>query len=286
MNQTCPCCASAETLHFTNVAGYDYYRCVNCECIFIDNVYLSRIDNGFQIVKYENGYWDMEMASARERSYGPTLARMAEAIYYCKRPINKFLDIGTGPGYFLDAVSKLLPEHADIFYGVELFPPDTDHRTKSKNYIIGDIGDLKDKFDCGICIEVIEHITPAMFNDILKKLARVSNPNALYIFNTGMPEYVIHEDRGYLDPTKRGHIVSYSIKAVSIIAARYGFVTHKIIGKTWAFALEFTQKRNTAFEDIRNRIWHAPEQNLNILSDSNMGQVLKILGLETSRAYH
>jgi SAM-dependent methyltransferase len=285
MTQTCPCCTSAETKHFTTVAGYDYYRCKNCDTLFIDTNVLSRIDNGFQIVKYEKSYWDNELASARDRSYGPALARMAEAVYYCRRPINKFLDIGTGPGYFLDAVSKLLPDHSDVFYGVELFPPDEAHRTKSKNYFIGDIGDLKDKFDCGICIEVIEHVTPFMLNDILEKLARVSNHEALYIFNTGMPDYVTHEDRGYLDPTGRGHIVSYSLKGVSIIAARHGFITHKIQGKTWAFALEFTTKKSGS-DDIRNRIWHALQHNLDILSDSNMGHVLKVLGLETSRAYN
>lgn len=286
MKQICPCCASNKTLLFTTVSGYDYFSCKSCDSLFIDTGYLSRIDNGFQIVKYEKSYWDEELNSAKERSYGVTLARMAEAVYYCKRPINKFLDIGTGPGYFLDAIEKLLPDHSNLFYGVELFPPDVAHRTKSKNYIIGDVGDLKHKFDCGICMEVIEHITPKMLDDILKKLAHVSNPDALYIFNTGMPEYVIHEDRGYLDPTKRGHIVSYSIKAVSIIAARHGFVTHKINGKTWAFALEFTTQRDRSEEDIRSRIWHAQKHNLNILSDTNMGHVLKILGLETSRAYN
>lgn len=285
MAQICPCCHSADTVLFKSVGKYNYFRCKSCETLFLDTAYLSQIDQGLTIVNYEEEYWRMELNSARERSYGPALARMAEAIYYCKRPIRKFLDIGTGPGYFLDAVGKLLPDHAEVFYGVELFPPDVEFRTTANNYIIGDLGDLKDKFDCGICVEVIEHLTPRMVDDLLKKLAEVSNPDALYIFNTGMPEYVTHEDIGYLDPTKRGHLVSYSLKAMSILGSAYGFTAHRIIGKTWAFVMELTKRNDMPNEDIRDRIWKASPENLNILSDRTMGNALRILGLETSRAY-
>lgn len=283
MPQNCPCCASSFTTFLVKVSDYDYYNCSSCDSIFIDTVYLTKIDNGFNIVKYEEGYWQMELESARDRAYGACLARMAEAVYYCKRPINKFLDIGTGPGYFLDAVEKLLPDNADHFYGVELFPPKEEFRSKSKNYIIGDLGDLTYKYDCGICVEVVEHLTPTMFDGILQKLAKVSNPDALYIFNTGLPEYVKNEDMGYLDPTKRGHLVSYSLKAVALMAKKYGFVVHPIPGKTWAYVLEFTTKETKEY--IIDRIWHASQHNLNLLCDSKMGNVLKVLGLDTSRAY-
>ena len=286
MAQICPCCNSAATALFRSVGIYNYYWCKSCECLFLDTAYLSSIDGGLTIVSYEEEYWKMELRSAWERSYGPALARMAEAIYYCRIPVKRFLDIGTGPGYFLDAVGKLLPEHADVFFGIELFPPDAEFRTTAKNYIIGDLGDLEDKYDCGICIEVIEHLTPVMLDGLLKKLAAASNPGALYIFNTGMPEYVKKEDIGYLDPTKRGHLVSYSHKAMSLMGGRYGFTMHPIPGKTWAFVLEFTNGNATPREDIRDRIWTASQHNLDILSDSTMGTVLKILGLETSRAYN
>ena len=101
-----------------------------------------------------------------------------------------------------------------------------------------------------------------------------------------MPEYVKHEDMGYLDPTKRGHLVSYSLKAVALMAEKYGFVVHRIPGKTWAYALEFTNNKKATSVDIRDRIWHALPQNLNLLCDPEMGNVLKILGLETARAYN
>lgn len=285
MTHPCPCCLSQKVKLLKNINGYNYYQCLNCQSLYIDVEYLKKIDEGFNIVKYEETYWREELESARQRAYGPALARLAEAIYYCRIPIKRFLDIGTGPGYLLDAINKLLPDHADIFYGVELFPPDSEFRTTSKNYIIGDLGDLTEKFDCGICIEVVEHLTPNMLTGIFEKLAKVSNPNALYIFNTGLPEYVLNEDMGYLDPTRRGHLVSYSLKAIDLLAGKFGFRTHAIPGKTWAYALEYSGKSSHAKEDIRDRIWSALDHNLNILTDSQMGSVLKTLGLDTARAY-
>jgi hypothetical protein len=284
MDQICPCCHSKKVTLFKSVGEYNYFNCSNCDSIFLDTKYLLKIDTGHSIVKYEHDYWEEELASAKERSYGVALARMAEAIYYCKRPIENFLDIGTGPGYFLDAVKNLLPDHVSIFYGVELFPPEIQYRTTSENYFTCDLEELKKKFDCGICMEVIEHLTPVMLSDVFKKLAAISNPEALYIFNTGLPEYVKKEDIDYLDPTRRGHLVSYSLKAIHLLAKQYGFVTHRIIGKTWAFALEFTTTNPE--KDIRNRIWKAQKHNMDILTDSKMGSVLKILGSETVRAYN
>lgn len=295
----CPCCNSDDVKFLKATDGYDFFTCGACHCIFIDPEYLTKIDKGFNIVKYDRNYWEMELIAAKERSYSSALARMAEAVYYCKRPIKKFLDIGTGPGYFLDAVAKLLPDNAALFYGIELFPPDEKYRTRSKNYIVGDMDMVTDKYDCGICMEVVEHLTPSMVSNMLTKLAGISNPGALYIFNTGMPDYVLNEDMGYLDPVRRGHLVSYSLSAMEILAGRSGFTVHRIIGKTWAFALEFTDGMQPVAElnmssepgaqiekeDIRNRIWHASAHNLAILCDSNMGCVLKVLGLETSRAY-
>jgi hypothetical protein len=285
MKHPCPCCFSTKVKFLKNSGGYDYYQCFSCDSLFIDVEYLKKIDEGFNIVKYEERYWREELESARERSYGPALARLAEAIYYCRIPIKRFIDIGTGPGYILDAVAKLLPDHADIFYGVELFPPDPQFQTKSKNYIIGDVGDLTEKYDCGLCVEVVEHLTPKMLTGLFEKLAKVSNPNALYIFNTGLPEYVLKEDIGYLDPTRRGHLASYSLKAIDLLAGKFGFRTHAIPGKTWAYAIEYSGNERRANEDIRDRIWTALEHNLNILTDSNMGAVLKVLGLDTARAY-
>ncbi|WP_231956133.1 methyltransferase domain-containing protein [Aneurinibacillus soli] len=270
--------------NIVTVKGYNYFQCKSCGSIYIDTQIIDKIDNGFGIVQYTDNYWETELADARERAYGVALARMAEAFYYSRIPIKRFLDIGSGPGYFLDAVSKYLPNSEHIFYAIEKFPPPSEFITKSENYLVGDLSDVNLKFDGGICIEVIEHITPNMLKNLLMNLAKVSNEGAFYIFNTGMPDYVLKEDMGYLDPIRRGHIVSYSLKAIEKLAKGMDFTVFPLIGKSWAFGIEYKTK-STSLENIQDRIWTALPDNLNILCDKDMGSVLRILGLETSRAY-
>ena len=72
-------------------------------------------------------------------------------------------------------------------------------------------------------IEVIEHLTPNMLKDMLLQLSKISNKGSLYIFNTGVPEYVLNEDFNYLDPTRRGHIVSYFTNAIRSITNNMNF---------------------------------------------------------------
>ncbi|BAU26504.1 spermidine synthase [Aneurinibacillus soli] len=280
----CPCCFSIRVKNIVTVKGYNYFQCKSCGSIYIDTQIIDKIDNGFGIVQYTDNYWETELADARERAYGVALARMAEAFYYSRIPIKRFLDIGSGPGYFLDAVSKYLPNSEHIFYAIEKFPPPSEFITKSENYLVGDLSDVNLKFDGGICIEVIEHITPNMLKNLLMNLAKVSNEGAFYIFNTGMPDYVLKEDMGYLDPIRRGHIVSYSLKAIEKLAKGMDFTVFPLIGKSWAFGIEYKTK-STSLENIQDRIWTALPDNLNILCDKDMGSVLRILGLETSRAY-
>ncbi len=287
--QKCPVCGGRGVFYKLFSSGkyreeYTYYLCENCNCYFIDTSVLDRMDKGEFLIQYDESYWKTELTSAVARSYGPALARMAEAIHYARRPVEKFLDIGTGSGYFLDAIAAYLPEHKSIFYGVEKYPPEEGKTTESPNYFRSDYKDLNMKFDCGMCVEVIEHLTPKMLHGLLKDVAGVSNPGALYIINSGLSDYVAHEDPDYLDPFVRGHIISWSINGIKSICKDLGFSVFPIRGKTWAIAIEY---KSTAplNEDITDRIWSALSENLEILTSEKMGSVLKILGLESVRAY-
>lgn len=262
---------------------YEYFICKNCESIFIAPDILQMMDSGEGIIPYNEKYWEMEKASARERCFGAGLSRMAEAIFYTQIPINNFLDIGTGTGYFLDAVSLYLPSRADCFFGVEKFPPIPEERTQQKNYYTCDYKEVGKMFDCGICVEVIEHLTPEMLKGLFREVAEVSNEGALYVINSGLSSYTQKEDASYIDPFIRGHIVSYSVKGVRHLLSELGFTVHEIKGKTWAFAIEY--KHGTEGEDITERVWKALPENLNLLNDDKMGTVMQILGRESIRAY-
>ncbi|MET3928975.1 hypothetical protein ABIE51_000862 [Lysobacter sp. OAE881] len=279
----CPLCEHDADEHVI-VQGVSYFDCETCDFIFADPALLRRIDDGESLRVYDADYWRNELTSARERSYGSSLARAAEAVLYCRIPVRRFIDIGTGPGYLLDALSAYLPSHRDCFYGVERFPPNEADCTTHANFLRSDLGQLGMQFECGVCIEVIEHLTPRMAGALASALAASSVPGSLFLFNTGLTEYVRKEDPGYLDPYGRGHITSWSVSSARKIFEREGFVVHAISGKTWAFVVE-RPGPSSATDDVRNRIWSAPVENRRFLSDPGMGEVMYILGRESARAY-
>ncbi|TAN03673.1 MAG: methyltransferase domain-containing protein [Rhodanobacteraceae bacterium] len=246
-DKACPVCEAGASRFHARIDGYDYFQCVECDSLFIDWATLDRIDAGESTRIYDESYWNAELHSARERADGVSLARAGEAILYTRRPVERFLDVGTGPGYLLDALARHFPAHPDMFHGVELFPPD--EHSNHPNYRVGDVGDLQDRFDAGACIEVVEHLTPKMLGRVARGLAAISNPGTLWLFNTGMPEYVLEEDPGYLDPLRRGHIVSYGLRGVAHLFEPHGFRVSGIPGKSYAWFAEFKPVESPGFDE-------------------------------------
>jgi hypothetical protein len=276
----CPCCGGAiEPLWI--VRSFQYHRCTQCGSLMIEPQVLADIDAGRAAPReYDAAYFEAERVAALDRAYGSSLARFAEVVLYARIPVRRFLDVGTGHGYLLDALTMHLPAHRDTFFGVELYPPAG--RSAHPNYIEGSVASAPGTFDAGCCIEVIEHLTPAQLTRLLAEVAARSNPGALYIVNSGQPRYVLDDDPAYLDPDRRGHVFSYSVAAVALLAEPLGLRVVPLRGKTWAFLLEFGGADRTAPED---RIWTALPENNALLSDPDRGTVLRILGLESARAY-
>ena len=281
--ENCPVCHSTDIQLFKEIADLSYYECVSCELLFVEPDVLNKIDAGQGIVSYSTTYWDEEVAAARERSWGASLARVAEVFLYATIPIKKFIDIGSGPGYLLDALQYQLPSSSHVFYASELFPPAIQYRTRNPNYLIGDLSNFDFAFDAGCCIEVIEHLTPAMVKELFSDLAKKSRQNSIYIFNTGLSEYIKQEDIEYLDPSRRGHIIGWSTKCLQYLVGNMGFQILPIRGKKWAFIAEYQPTHG--FDNLADRIWKALPENVNALRDAKTGQLMYVLGLETVRAY-
>lgn len=280
---TCPLC-TAVAERFRLIDGVTYFECKQCDFIFADRVLLARVDAGESLRRYDDSYWQDELSAARDRSYGSSLARAAEALLYCSIPVKRFVDIGTGPGYLLDALASFLPSSSDKFYGVEKYPPKEEERSSHPNYLCADLRDVGVKFECGVCIEVLEHLTPKMAENLAKAIAEVSLPGSLFLFNTGLTDYVRNEDSQYLDPYRRGHITCWSVTSAKMVFEKEGFAVHALPGKTWAFVVEWSPPPG-AGNCIRDRIWTALEENKAILSDPKTGKVMYLLGLESARAY-
>lgn len=282
----CQLCAGEQET-FKIIDDIPYYECRGCGLIVANrSLYYSKITTKSKV--YDDNYWKSELSAARERSYGSSLQRVAEVFLYSRIKINSFLDLGSGPGLLLDALALLLPNSKEIFHGVELYPPRKKFRSKHPNYHIGSLDNLNFKFDAGVCIEVIEHLFPDDLELLISNLSKKLNKGAIFLFNSGQPEYVKKTDPDYLDPMNRGHISSYSIDSLRIIFEKYNFSIYPLPGRDWAFLAIFgnnEDKESYNAESLLNLIWHPLPENISVLKDKEFGPLMFSMGIESARCY-
>jgi hypothetical protein len=279
-DEVCPVCLLSSETKILELNKL-FRECIRCDFFFIPS-----IDCEFNLGKsnnsYDDSYWSSELESARERAYGICMARTAEVFVLSTRPIQNFLDIGTGPGYFLDAISKYLPDSEVNFFGVELYPPDILHRSIHPGYKVGWLDQFLDNsIDGGICVEVLEHLTAVQVKELFAMLYIKATDRATFIFNTGLTDYVRKEDNAYLDPRIRGHISIWSIKAIRRLIGDLGWTVSAILNRNWAFLVE----KGPKFEkDISRRIWQTLPENMELLGGKSNSKLLYLLGRDSLRA--
>lgn len=275
----CPICPSGHSQLYGLIDGYSYFTCDGCGSIHIDPAVIETLDAGGSVLgDYTDDYWQRERIGAIERASGVSLCLLAEAVLYCRRPVRRFLDVGAGPGFLLREVQRLVDPDADVFHGIEKYPPP--YAVACPNFQLGDIHDVEGKFDGGVCIEVVEHLTPAMLDGLLHGLALVSEPGSLWLFNTGMPDYVRNEDPAYLDPVRRGHIISWSLAGIRPYFERHGFEVHAMPARTFGFIVERLPAEPV---DFAIRIYNPLDENRALLQRCGL---LYQAAFETARSYY
>jgi SAM-dependent methyltransferase len=275
------CAVCGESARFWDrIEGCAFTHCSHCGSIALNRRQMASIDGGLSVRTYDDTYWADEMKAARERCWGSSVARAVEAILLCQRPVERFIDLACGSGILLDSLSYHMPSSRDIFRGVELFPPE--QHTTHPGFRRCGIEDLEEKFDCGVCIEVVEHLTPRMLDRFVAAIAKVSKPDSFFVFNTGLAPFVLSGNASYIDPLRRGHIVSYGWVAVQTFFERHGFVIHQLGQRDWSFGAEF---KPTQTRPLDQRKWHPLTENFAILNDKITGMVPAILARESLRAY-
>lgn len=285
MRTRCAVCAETACEPHRRVGGVQFLSCAKCGCLIAEPDFISRVDAG-EIVNYRRAYWDSETGAAEERSFGSSLIRVAEVIRMCRIPIERFIDIGSGTGSLLDSLDHLLPELRNRFYGIELFPPEEHRRSRHPNYRVGSLGAMTESFDAGVCIEVIEHLTPSMVRGLASDLAKRASPGSLFYFNSAQPSFVASHDPGYLDPLGRGHIASYSVTAAAHLFGPAGFKVIALPGRDWGFLAEFTDDQEPVGTDqLFDRLWHPDPKNMHMLTTARFGPLMIGMGLEASRCY-
>ena len=275
------CSYSKKVSVFLTLNSGTYLECASCEFIFfVDSP--SQQENLHTSASYSDTYWLEELAAAQDRAFGVSLARAAEVFILARRHIGTFLDIGTGPGLFLDAIDRYLPDSETTFLGVELFPPKPEFQTSHPGYRVGWLDQFEDdSIDGGMCIEVLEHLLPIQVKELFQLLHSKATNGATFIFNTGLVEYVKNEDPSYLDPVKRGHISIWSVRAIEKLISDMGWNISSIPNRSWAFLAE---KGTKSDEDLSDRIWKTLPENVAALSGKSHSKLLYLLGRDGLRA--
>ena len=276
---SCPVCFTGESRHYANIDGITYYQCDFCRSFYVDPSILSSIDEGMTPGPYDEDYWKTDRGSACLRAKGGACIRAGEAILYARRPVYRFLDIGAGGGYLLDELVVLFPEEKNLFYEIEFFPPK--NHSGHKNFKIETVASLEGKFDAGVCIDVLGHLTPKMLDHLVRDIAEKSEVDSLWLFDSGMTDFVVQEKNpGYLDPLNRGHIVSYSLLGLRPIFEKHGFKIQGCPGKPFVFIAEYKSSDEIPFEQ---RIYQPIEYNKNLLAKSPL---LYQASFESGRSYY
>lgn len=284
VTETCPLCPGGTLRPLRAVDGVGYLRCDGCGSILAEQAFMARTMAG-EARSYDDSYWADEMKAVRERNHGASLIRIGEVFHYARRPVRRFLDISTGAGTLLDAAAELMPEIADTFWGIEPFPPPPQYRARHPQYRIGFLRDLDGRFDGGTCIEVIEHLPPEVLKTMLAELAAVSEPGALWYFNSAQPSSVLRDDPGYLDPHLRGHVASYSVEGLRHVFAAAGFTLHALPGRDWAFLAEYGEHPAQDANALLDRVWTILPENRERLDSARFGPLLRAAGQEGARCY-
>lgn len=275
----CPVCRAGRSTPHASIDGYAYFQCAGCGSIHIDPAVIDLLDAGGSLVgDYSEAYWEQERAGTIERAGGVSLCLLAEAIWYCRRPVRRFLDVGAGPGFLLDDIQRRIDPGAQVFHGIEKYPPP--YAISCPNLQVGDIHDVEGKFDAGVCIEVIEHLTPAMLDALIHGLSLASEPGGLWLFNTGLADYVVREDPAYLDPLGRGHIISWTLAGLRPYFERHGFRLLALPGRNFGFIVE---RLPAEAADFAVRIYQPLEPNRALVQRDGL---LYQAGFESARSYY
>ena len=215
----CAVCEADAAQPYRTVDGVAYFRCAICGSLFAHPA-SARIEPASP---YTDEYWRSELERGARTLLRPRdparggdhrLLPPADARLHRHRRRHRLAARCAG-----DAAAggdRPVPRRGTVSTAAA-----APHRSM-RNYVIGTLADMRRTFDAGVCIEVIEHLTPATLRTWSRSLPRCRAPGSLYLFNSGQPAFVEREDPGYLDPHGRGHVVSYSLAGAAASSRRPG----------------------------------------------------------------
>lgn len=226
--EKCPLCGSRD---LTQIKEVEYpegtlkiSRCGNCSISFSS----TRFSDDFLNEKYYSKNYEEEVVGSAD--YADVSKRFFRGIINHARrvkPGGRWLDVGCGRGYLLDAASKF---DFDC-HGIDLksdFLRNPNITFHNQDFLQFDFGGIR--FDIITMINILDHIgAPAVYLEKVYGLLKpggvllIHVPNEHYFNKTMLPS-------GY---TPNVHIVNYSEKNIGAILKRFGFSKVEFLSPTY-----------------------------------------------------
>ncbi len=223
----CSLCHSGAQFYQT-VDGYPYYLCPSCNFLFMPD--------DISKVCYDEDYWEKEYPEAVRRENEDCCMRALELIYLSKIPVKTFLDFGCGLGI---TVNWLRSQLAIDAYGIDKYGKFDPTRYLLKEDVLTTDKFETESLDAIMSIEVVEHLPQDLIIPIFQKLRDIVKPGGMILVNTGTLEFIKESDnnKGYIDPSVRGHISIFSMKTFERIADILGLIHIPMWSRNWCTLL-------------------------------------------------
>jgi len=187
-------------------------------------------------VSYDEDYWENEYAEAVRRENEDCCLRALELIYLSKIPVKRFLDLGCGLGITVNWLRSQLGIDA---CGIDKFGKFEPTPYLLKEDVLTTDKFEKESFDAIMSIEVVEHLPQDLIIPIFQKLRDILKPGGMILINTGTLEFIkeAEDNKGYIDPSVRGHISIFSMKTFERIADILGLIHIPMWSRNWCTLL-------------------------------------------------
>ena len=262
----CPLCQETSNSHWVKENGYNGVKCTSCGLIYVNpRPVASLIDKAVKTGEHTDRGHDRNAVVKRVKSNISLYEEIVKEIYADVWTRNKkisWLDIGSGYGEFIEAITRLAAPGSKII-GLEPMKPKAENAIKRGLKVKeGYITDINENFEYISLINVFSHIPD--FHIFLKDLKKILTKNGEFFIETGnigdlssykevpteldFPDHLVFagestitkflEDAGF-------EIISIKRRRKDDLLNFIKSIIKKLIGRTISLALPYTSKYRT-----------------------------------------
>lgn len=219
----CPVCRSADSTPVLSRQGYSYFRCGECQAVYVapmpssEEVAAFYQDPAYFAGGGESGYRDY---TAMHKALAPHFHRRLRTLAERLSRRGRLLDVGCADGYFLALAQADGWEVA----GVEISGPMAEEAARRLNAPVAtSLDDLPGTYDAITLWEVVEHFPDPVAE--LQRLAKRLRPGGVVMLSTPNAGHwqALRAPEAWSAYRPPAHLVLFTADALKIALERAGF---------------------------------------------------------------